>query len=335
MGLCRYIGTPTELIVRREVMDIYEMMYKPVQIRRGIRYMFSGSYREGFRFYESSDLDIMYWPINHEVLTDLSQSSVNALPGHSNILMEDTDTPPGFVRLRPLLSLGFHCIAKAVVSLGDRLYISSSRWRKIGMTVMSDLKTFHTITNHGPCATGFIGDVEHDIALCFHCHHWSRLTCFWRKRCTLHNWPPNHVFDDILRNGCHIVSVGSKMAAAENELELRLSFSHAEQKQVYAMNHTQFLCYGLLKIFLKEIINHTVKEPFLCSYFAKTTMFWLIQIGHITWCPNNLLDCFWKCFKYLLHCVRDGVMQNFSSHRTTCLSANCPQLKVHAQDIVC
>lgn len=54
--------------------------------------MFSGSYREGFRFYESSDLDIMYWPINHEVLTDLSQSSVNALPGHSNILMEDTDT---------------------------------------------------------------------------------------------------------------------------------------------------------------------------------------------------------------------------------------------------
>lgn len=154
MGLCRYIGTPTELTVRREVVDICEMMNKPVQIRKGIIHMVSGSYREGFRFYESSDLDIMFWPINHEVLTDLSQSSVNALPGHSNILMEDTDTPPGFVRLRPLLSLGFHCIAKAVVSFGDRLYISSSRWRKIGMTVMSDLKTFHTITNHGPCATG-------------------------------------------------------------------------------------------------------------------------------------------------------------------------------------
>lgn len=76
VGLCRYIGTPTELTVRRDVVDICEMMNKPVQIRKGIIHMFSGSYREGFRFYESSDLDIMYWPINHEVLTDLSQSSV-------------------------------------------------------------------------------------------------------------------------------------------------------------------------------------------------------------------------------------------------------------------
>ncbi|XP_062591222.1 uncharacterized protein LOC134252735 [Saccostrea cucullata] len=77
------------------------------------------------------------------------------------------------------------------------------------------------------------------------------------------------------------------------------------------MNHTQFICYGLLKIFLKDVINKNVEEPLLCSYFMKTTMFWLIQVGHMNWSPNNLLECFWMCFKYLVQCVNRGKFANF------------------------
>lgn len=179
------------------------------------------------------------------------------------------------------------------------------------MNKVSGAKTLNNAKSHGPCTSGFVGYLETDYALCFHCSHWSRLTCGWRKRCTLHNWPLKHVLDDILRNGCHFVPVGNKIAADENVLDWRLSFSQAEQKLGYSMNHTQFLCYGLLKIFLKEVINLDMEKPFLCSYFGKTTLFWLIQVGHITWVPNNLLDCFWKCFKYLLHCVQRGVFPNF------------------------
>ncbi|XP_062613010.1 uncharacterized protein LOC134274796 [Saccostrea cucullata] len=76
------------------------------------------------------------------------------------------------------------------------------------------------------------------------------------------------------------------------------------------MNHAQFLCYGLLKIFLKEVIN-CGEDELLCSYYMKTTMFWMMQLGQVRWCPNNLLDCFWSCFKYLLHCVYRGVFPNF------------------------
>lgn len=40
-------------------------------------------------------------------------------------------------------------------------------------------------------------------------------------------------------------------------------------------------------------------------------MFWLIQIGHISWYPNDLLDCFWKCLKFLLQNLFRGVLSNF------------------------
>ncbi|XP_065929819.1 uncharacterized protein [Magallana gigas] len=310
VGLCGYLGTPTEVTVRREVEDMTDMIKKPVQTHSGKRMMISGSFREGFRF-NSSDMDVMLWFTNHKVITDLSQSSVYDLSKHSIILMKDTDTSPGFVRLQLLTLPRDKFIESSLVPYNDGMYLSCVRWRQRMLTRISGNKTFSNAKSHGPCANGFFGHSETDLVLCFHCSHWPQLTCDWRKRCILHNWPPKHVYVDILKNGCHVVPVGNKTTADEFELDWRLSFSQAEQKLVYSMNHTQFLCYGLLKIFLKEVINLKIEEPFLCSYFVKTTMFWLIQIGHITWCPNNLLDCFWKCLRYLLHCVHRGVFPNF------------------------
>ncbi|XP_052704680.1 uncharacterized protein LOC128180596 [Crassostrea angulata] len=310
VGLCDYIGTQTEVTARREVMDMEEIIRKPVDIHRSYIQMDSGSHREGFRF-KSSDIDIMMWSPNHKVITDLSQSSVYDLSKHTIILTEDTDTPPGFVRLQLLTPPRDGDIASSVIPFSDGMYISNVKWRQIILTKISENKTITNLKTHGPCANGFFIHKEADYALCFHCSYWPRLSCYWKQRCTLHNWPLNHVFYDILSNGCHFVPVGIKTADDENELDWRLSFSQAEQKLIYSMNHTQFLCYGLLKIFLKEVVNRNIEEPFLCSYFAKTTLFWLIQIGNITWCPNNLLDCFWKCFKYLYHCVHRGVLPNF------------------------
>jgi hypothetical protein len=122
---------------------------------------------------------------------------------------------------------------------------------------------------------------------------------------------PLKLFEDILKNGYHCVPIGSKRESDQNALEWRLSFSQAEQKLVYSMNHTQFLVYGLLKIFLKEIINDGVNEPLLCSYFLKTTLFWMIQEGSVTWRPSNLLNCFWKCLGYLYQCVYRAELPNF------------------------
>lgn len=179
------------------------------------------------------------------------------------------------------------------------------------LIAMTDSRAYDNTKSHGPCANCIHDVTEFDFAFCFYSLCWSPLTDGWRKRCSLDNWPPNYVLEDIIKHGCHLVPVGSKIANYEDELEWRMSFSLAEQKLVYSMNHTQFLCYGLLKIFLQEVVNRDIEEPFLCSYFVKTTLFWLIQIGHITWYPNGLLNYFWKCLKFLLESVYRCVLSNF------------------------
>ena len=79
------------------------------------------------------------------------------------------------------------------------------------------------------------------------------------------------------------------------------------------MNHTQFLTYALLKMFVKEI-NYGLceDEKLLCSYHMKTVVFWAIQQNAMhDWCPQNLLAGFWVCFKFLLKWVYEGVCPNF------------------------
>ena len=80
------------------------------------------------------------------------------------------------------------------------------------------------------------------------------------------------------------------------------------------MNHCQFLTYGLLKIFVKEVIDKQSEETnkLLCSYHMKTVVFWVIQQNVVPlWRPQNLLAGFWVCFKLLLKWVYEGFCPNF------------------------
>ena len=78
------------------------------------------------------------------------------------------------------------------------------------------------------------------------------------------------------------------------------------------MNHVQFLCYGLLKIFLKEVIdiNNEVKG-LLCSYFLKTALFWEIATYNLELNTSNFLSCFWTCFQRLLQWINNAYCPNF------------------------
>lgn len=107
------------------------------------------------------------------------------------------------------------------------------------LIAMTDSIAYDNTKSHGLCANCMHYVTEFDFAFCFHSPCWSPLTDDWRKRCSLHNWPPNYVLEDIIKHGCHLVPVGSKIANYEDELEWRKSFSLAEQKLVYSMNLTQ------------------------------------------------------------------------------------------------
>ena len=74
----------------------------------------------------------------------------------------------------------------------------------------------------------------------------------------------------------------------------------------------QFLFYLLFKIFLKEVINSNGNESCSCFYFMKTIVFCVIQNdNHMAWVPENLLMCFWTCFKLLISWVNRGESPNF------------------------
>ncbi|XP_062611221.1 uncharacterized protein LOC134273068 [Saccostrea cucullata] len=302
MGLCDKLGTSQLVAMRRHVMDIRDMVNNQVSGDKGSMIV-SGSYKEGFRL-KGSDRDFMLWTNNHRVIWDLSQSQYYNTHRKTLILCDSSESPPGFTLLYLLSPCVHTAVQRACVRVNNRYYISSSEYRKFWCS-------FSDSTPHGPCASGFHGTFEYDSAYCFASEFWPPSAFTWIDRC--HSWPQPHVVADIVKNGCHFVAMGHKLGHHENN-EWRISFSQAEQKLVCAMNHCQFLTYGLLKLFLTEIINNGLSnyDKLLCSYHMKTAVFWVIQQNTLQqWCPQTLLECFWVCFKLILKWVYEGVCPNF------------------------
>ncbi|XP_062591936.1 uncharacterized protein LOC134253430 [Saccostrea cucullata] len=311
VGLCREVGSPTEVRIRREVKDTEEAVSKPLYIMRGFDRMRSGSIHEGFRL-RTSDVDFMLWPPDHKVICDLSQISLYRIPQHTVILilMECDNVPPGFTKLNLLSqSCNAEVISSCVIK-NNNVFISSTLFRDYHLDFERTCNVpMPNVFSHGPCSThSIMHDLENDHAFCFQSNHWPTSALSWIQRCFKKGWPNQNVISDILRGGFHVVPIGS---TPENELEWIISFSRAEQNLVYSMNHCQFLCYGLFKIFLKEVINYQTNTPILCSYFIKTILFWVIQTNtSLSWTPDNLLSCFLESFKLLICMVHTGECPN-------------------------
>ncbi|XP_062580648.1 uncharacterized protein LOC134242567 [Saccostrea cucullata] len=304
VGLCHIVGTSQQVTMRRELLQMDNAMSNQVDMISiyKIKLMTSGSYMEGFRL-KGSDLDMMYWPTDHNIIWDLDQTKNYDLNRKTLILCDCSESPPGFALLELLTQTDSCIIENACIRINDRLYISSSKFRSI--------VDFPGFREHGPCGNGVIEELECDIAPCFVCDIWPPPAFQWRNR--RHSWPPPPIIDEIVRKGCHFVAVGHKLGN-HTDKEWRISFSLAEQCLVSYMNHCQFLTYGLLKLFLKECINSGLSEEdkLLCSYHMKTAVFWGIQLNIMPcWCPQNLLQCFWVCFKLILKWVYEGICPNF------------------------
>ncbi|XP_056016735.1 uncharacterized protein LOC125677234 [Ostrea edulis] len=305
VGLCHTLGTSQQVAIRRDVVDIEEIVRNKVRTSNQNMMMASGSHREGFRM-KGSDVDYMHWFNNQPVIWDLSQTQFYNVHRQSLILSVSSESPPGFTLLQLLTPRANNRVISALVTMNGRRYISSSKYREI---TCSDINPNSTV--HGPCGSGTRDGIEYDDAHCFVCDFWPPSASSWIDRC--HTWPQPQVVRDIVRSGCHFVAIGHKLGNHESN-EWRISFSLSEQKLVYSMNHCQFLTYGLLKLFLKEVINYGLNkaEKLLCSYHMKTAVFWMIQQNTIpNWCPQNLLKCFWYCFKLILKWVYEGVCPNF------------------------
>lgn len=232
------------------------------------------------------------------------------------IFMESPEHLPGTAYLR---LVNMHRSNKTISKLSciqknDHMYIISELFLKNAESYCRDDKVFQ----HGPCHTFTFDDTEYDYVCALACRKWPPQTNNWISSCGKFGWPDNLTIKNMISSGCFLVPIGSKQSRHNNdpnlEMEWRLSFVLAEQILVRAMNHCQFMCYALLKVFLLEVLNKDAKkeDQKKSSYFLKTAMFWCIQTdANYNWSRENFFECFWKCYKVLLQWVYTGYCPNF------------------------
>ena len=300
------VGSETIIGVRRTITNLNNECHMFMETAKDAPFhsYLSGSKGEGFRF-SSSDDDYMFIFNDVRVIHSMSQCRLYDV-NTTLLLMETEQTRPGFVLLRLIGNANNSDIIRSCVPFQSGIYVSSQKWRD-GFSNFPNL----SLTIHGPCTSATSSEGEFDFAFCVKSEIFPKSAIGCIRRLHERGWPSPQVLQAIVSGGCHFVAISSKLSDVEL-LEWRLSFSMAETKLIHAMNHTQFLCYGLLKIFLKEAINvNEDVEGLLCSYYMKTAVFWEIVGNSREWTPSALLSSFWICFQRLIYWVKAENCPNF------------------------
>lgn len=304
-GLCLIIGTATEVEFRRETVETADDIHMYLVHKDTPCFRHVGSYREGFRI-PSSDLDYIVFSLNEGIIK-ISEIQIITSEHKRECPIECDTLMPGYAKLRSSISkFKGSCIIE-----NGKYYLSSSFYRKMWVKSLNinALKIGILWFEHGPCCTFKEVDQERDFAVCLKFDFWPDVAQPWAQRCIQKGWPTTTQVDQIVSSGFYVAAIGS---CSENVTEWRISFSDAELRIICSFNHCQFLCYGLLKFLIKEVINEKNSNSPLCSYFLKTTLFWVIQNDRtLKWTPDNFLHCFWNSFKLLIHRVYTGYCPHF------------------------
>ncbi|XP_063402392.1 uncharacterized protein LOC134686648 [Mytilus trossulus] len=299
--LCQKVGSEEIVKSRRLIYTIGD-----IAMDNNYPRISSGSKGEGLNF-KGSDTDVMFIEPDFRVY----QSMSDVIDRWGVALLMDTDeTPPCFTYL--------HILPKYGVPF---LFTEQLREQKNGkMLLSSELFKIHRLRHlvltkpmlnniHGPCISDDLE--ENDIAYCIKCEKWISQAQPWINRPRT-EWPPPDLISQIISLGVLFVPIGCK--GSVNEMfEWRISFSVAEKMLIFSFCHTQLLCYALLKILLKEIIEKLPGlKGLLCSYFLKTLMFWISEeLDPSVWRPDNIIPCFMACLQKLLYCVEYSTLLHY------------------------
>ncbi|CAC5390047.1 unnamed protein product [Mytilus coruscus] len=295
----------TEIIVRNRqrlciIKDMIDNLLVPGMIQ-----ISSGSLAEGLDL-PGSDLDVMFLINDVDVIQSVwcMRHSIRK----TTVVMESDNDHPGFTRLR-LVAGGEDdsgiLTSECFESTTNGLYFSAEEF----LNTIKQKLVGHQVHVHGPSLTNT--NQNFDFAFCLRSKSLPYSSISWVRR-HRHQWPPNFVIDKIKKYGWLLVPIGPKNML-ENRLLWRLSFSMAEKQLVHSFNFTQILCYGLLKLTLKRIINTNddVKD-LLCSYFLKTALFWVseeedIEIFQIV----RLFYCFSLCLDKIILWINNCYCPNY------------------------
>ena len=300
-NLVTVVGSEMDIRIRQNMFLIKDKIINKMEISR--TKVSSGSLAEGLDL-PGSDMDIMIVLNNVHILQNVKH--MNRSARRTTLLIEDEMDFPGFTTLK-LIAEGYAFTSpEYFVGTTNGMYFSNISF--IRKLIESTVNYKHSA--HGPCLSDIHATM--DIALCFHLHSWPRQAEQWIYRHRLGQWPPDILIYNIVKYGCILVPIGPK-EIENSELLWRISFSMAEKQLSHSMNYTQILCYALLKLSLKNIIDRNDKvKGLLCSYFMKTAVFWLSEeISINTFQLQNLFHCYFLCLDKLITWVKCCYCPNY------------------------
>ncbi|XP_060081289.1 uncharacterized protein LOC132560643 [Ylistrum balloti] len=315
--LNRIIGSREIVDVRRKLELMKEILCNDRRTPNYLQRYFAGSRAEGFSM-AGSDSDVMF--IYKEINVCLNKNTNPYSRDKTVFVMRDAASRPGFVTLE-LVQIRESChplVAESIVPVLDKLFISSeiflSQYKKI---VRSGFRI--DIETSGPAAAvkkthSHLGQ-DMDIVTSFQCHSYPPAANEWLSRSRLHGWPDKALICDISQSGCHVVPKGDN-TSADTFLQWMISFVTAERKLVHSLTHEQFLVYGLLKYFLKQISGKlkeiTGNVDILSSYIMKTIVFFTVENTPLSfWKGQNTFLCFMLCLKTLVAWINAGYCPNY------------------------
>ena len=225
----------------------------------------SGISGEGLEM-KGSDIDIMFVLKDVNVYEDINSTHINS--SETCVAMEMGDTKLGFSHL-PLLRCNNNILFKMRKEVENDLYLSSQLCKSmfIGQFKGGDVV-------HGPCLSD--KDRVADLALTLHSRKWISIAKQWitRSNCS---WPSSGVKSQIIDHGIMCVPIGSKESQHE-DIELRILFSVGEKLLIYSFTHTQLLCYALMKILIKDVVNRDSRcKDLICSFYIKNIIVWVSE----------------------------------------------------------
>jgi hypothetical protein len=303
-NLIKVVGSEVDIRIRQNMFLIKDKIHN--KVKRDYTSVSSGSLAEGLDL-PGSDVDIMLVFNCVTVIQDVQH--INRSSIYTTLFMEEDMEFPGFSRLKFIADGDIQCVMtspECFVETTNGFFLSNILFISKLLQINYNLQK----SVHGPCLSD--KDEILDVAMCFHLYSWPRQAEHFSHRHRPGQWPPDILIDDIVNYGCLLVPIGPK-EIENNELLWRISFSMAEKQLSHAMNYTQILCYALLKLSLKNIIDRNGKvKGLLCSYFMKTSVFWLSEeISTNAFQLQSLFHCYFLCLDKIISWVKCCYCPNY------------------------
>lgn len=292
-----------------------------------LRYLLTGSFREGYPGLIRSDADFMV-VLNpaEEILTLESQRKIMQpvveAPAHVKLIIPRAYSDR-FKEKYYTLSTFLDLLEKDDEGI---LFISAGRTREVHERdfhheFMADKKpsapwtasetpaegkaspayTFTSLAKKNKCEVDRVPAIE--------CMGWPIEASEWITR-QPRNWPTTDLVRSLSTSGFMIVPKPSYMSG-DTRKEWRLSFSEPEAKLFDSFSECQAKVYYLLRSLYVRHLKGKLQGA-VTSYHLKTVMFWMLEEEeHSVWFEESTLDMYFRVLRKLLRFTMEGFCPHY------------------------